>query len=131
MSVRRGDSLDETLGLAAAGKRSLQRRLLTLQRDQYLCAALAAVCIDENLSGWQRCKRLAPLIMKFDALDWKRARRALHPPSDWPSWKQALFRAAQTDIPLPTTPERLYQIMKSAPQDSFSRKGAMLLTRYL
>lgn len=130
-AVRRGESLYEAFGLSAAGRRSLQRRLLTLQRDRHLIEAVSACALDESLSTWMRCKRLAPLIRQFVRAEWPRVRRLAQPLSDWPEWKHALFLAARSDIPLPQTPERLYQITKAMTPDSFQRKGAMLLSCYL
>lgn len=130
-AVRRGESLDAALGLSGAGCRSLQRRLLILQRDRHLLDAVTSCALAEALTDWQRCCRLAPLIKRFMVTDWPRVRRLSQPPADWPRWKRALFRAAQTDLPLPESGRRLDQIMKQMPTDSLQRKGGMLLSHYL
>ena len=58
-AIRRDESLDLALGLAGAGKTRLQEQLLMIQRDQHLHAALQSVALDDGVSTWHRCQRLA------------------------------------------------------------------------
>ncbi|MDO9072601.1 MAG: hypothetical protein Q7U73_05000 [Rubrivivax sp.] len=106
-SARHGLPLDEALCLAGGGARTLRRRLLTRRRDAHLAEALAAVALGDEPTDWERCRRLATEIRRFKAAVWPRARKWDAPPTDWPAWKAALFRAAQTGIELPDSPDAL------------------------
>lgn len=109
-AVRRGDSLDASLGIAASGRHSMQRQLLMLLRDRHLMLALEAVCVSARETDWGRCTRLAPLLRSFLADSWPAVKRLADPPAHWPEWRVQLFRAAATDIDLPTTPRGLYNV---------------------
>lgn len=111
-SAIEGVPLDEALGLAGGGARTLRRRLLTLRRDLHLGHALALVAIDSDVSEWARCKRLAPLVARFEADTWPRAARWVEPSSAWPAWKAQLFHAAKTGLPLPCTARGLSEAAK-------------------
>ena len=110
-AARRDESLDVALGLAARGKDSLQARLLRTQRDLELLRALETVAIDATT--WHRCLRLQPEIKKLNAT-WSKTRRLSAPPSDWPTCRKHLWRAAATDIKLPNTATGLLGIASRA-----------------
>lgn len=130
-SVRRGESLDTSLGLSASGRRTLQTRLLHLRRDDHLKEAAAAVSLDPALSTWLRCLRLVPLIRTFVDREWRAVRLQADPPDDWPVWKVHLFRAMQTDLALPRSPRGVYDVVQRAQACSTRRSGARLLSHYL
>jgi len=136
--VRKGGSLNGHLGLSPRGVSALPARIDKRVRDAALLRALDAVALDgADVSTWERCKRLAPLIVSFAAVDWPRVARANRPPVDWPAWKAALFDAAQAspgstprDPKLPRTPTRLNQLAKSNTPFSFHSASATVLAKY-
>jgi hypothetical protein len=130
-SVRRGESLDVSLGLVASGQRTMQTRLLHLKRDEQLRQALAAVSLDASLSTWARCLRLAPLVRTFIDCEWPHVRRLAEPLADWPQWKVHVFRAMQADIALPRSPTGLHYVAQKAASCFSNEPGARLLSRYL
>lgn len=130
-AVRRSEPLDVALGLAAAGEPSLQRYLLMLLRNEYLREALAAVAVDEGADNWTRCRRLSVLIRAFEATTWPHARHLIDAPADWPDWRRAVFKAAQTDMRLPTTPRALWDVLKKAPPYPLQRRPAKVLANLL
>lgn len=130
-AVRRGEPLDASLGLSAPGQRSLQRQLQTLRRDHHLLRAVRLVAVSDSLSDWQRCQRLAPLARTFVAETWPRVRRLSEAPHDWPAWRLELLEAARTDIELPTSPRRLYDLVQAEARCSSQGRKAMLLARLL
>lgn len=129
-AIRRGESLDEALGLSAAGRRSLQRRLLLTLRDEQLVRALSAVAVDPQVGDWERCLRLAPLVKDF-VREWPKLRRLTEPPGDGPEWRHALFSAAQCDQGLPTTPRGLLAALKRYRAYSLNDSKVTMLARYL
>jgi len=130
-AIRRGESLDVALGLAGAGKFTLQNRLLMIRRNEHLAAAVAAVSLDADVSTWERCCRLAPEVERFVSHTWPTAKKRATAPDDWPTFKKRLWDAACTDLPLPETPGGLYYAQKQTPVFSPSEQGAKILAQYL
>ncbi len=130
-AVRRGDSIDAALGLAAPGRRSLQRQLQTLRRDHHLLRAIELVGFSEDLTAWKRCTRLAPLIRSFCANAWPSSKYLDVAPLEWAPWKIEVFHAARTDIKLPTSARQLYDLVQAGARCSPHRRKAMLLARLL
>jgi hypothetical protein len=130
-AARQGVPLDEALGLAGGGARTLRRRLLTVRRDLHLADALAAVAVVDDVSEWQRCQRLAAQIRRFTSDVWPRAGKWAEPPSDWPAWKTALFRAAQTGIELPTSARAVSAACTRVAPYSRTRDARTILALYL
>lgn len=130
-AIRRDESLDQALGLAGTGKTRLQAQLLMLQRDEHLCEALQLVALDECVSTWQRCQRLAPELRRFMRETWPMTKRMSAPPESWPAYKRAIWHAARTDMKLPETASGLHKIVPR--NDAFSGKktGGKLLANYL
>jgi len=130
-AIRRDESLDQALGLAGAGKTRLQARLLTIQRDQHLRAALQSVALDEGVGAWQRCQRLAIEADRFMRSTWPKTRRLSAPPAHWPAYTRHLWHAARTDTKLPTTAAALYGNLSR--NGGFSQKatGGKLLATFL
>lgn len=129
-AIREGDSLDGALGLKAAGVPSLKRRFLTMRRDGHLCAALRAVALEDGLSDWARCQRLAGLLPGF-ARAWVHAQRMPEPPADWPTWKCEVFRAAQCGIGWPQSAGGLHALLQRTPPYSLKTDPGNMLARYL
>lgn len=129
--IRKGERFDTAIGLSAAGVRTLRTRLLTLQRDTALLAALAAVALDEDVSDWERCRRLSKDLRRFVAVAQPMSTRMSAPLADWPEWKKAVFVAMQTGLDLPTSPRRLLDIAQRKGECSSRDFGVMLLARYL
>lgn len=130
-AIRKGESIDTAIGLSAAGVRTLRTRMLMLQRDKALQAALAAVAIDEDVSDWERCRRLAPLLRRFIAVARPMAGRVSTPLVDWPEWKKAAFVAMATGLNLPTSPRGLLDVAQRRGEYSSREFGVNLLARYL
>ena len=127
-----GDRLDRALGIASAGMRSLQTRLALQRRNHCLRDAVRAVALDERLSDWQRCKRLAPLAVAFAAShEYRSTRYGCEPPAGWPGWKKHIWYALATDTGLPTSARQLYDIVRQADAYSLHGKGLNLLASKL
>lgn len=130
-AIRSGDSLDACLGLRASGQDSLQRRLLMRQRNQHLADALDAVALDDRVSRWQRCLRLAPEVRQFMSLTWRRTKSLSAPLDEWPTFKKCLWRAACTDLTLPETAHGLRHAVEQITGYSRNESGAKLLARFM
>lgn len=117
-AVRRGEPLEAGLGLVRHKGPSLQRRVITMRRDEHLLRALELVACDVDVSTWQRCTRLAPLLKSFEARTWPMVRARLDPPVDWPAWRREVFFAAQhaerLELPLPSSRTSLYRLARDA-----------------
>ena len=121
--------LDRFLGLAPidAGKSSLSTRLGLLKRNLHLVDSLHNIALDDSVSNWGRCQRLAGEISKFESRTWKLYKHLLDPPSDWPAWQQALFLAYKTGLRVPQTPHALHNIINQVDGVSFNAPGVKLL----
>ncbi|OGT17902.1 MAG: hypothetical protein A3J49_04380 [Gallionellales bacterium RIFCSPHIGHO2_02_FULL_57_16] len=121
--------LDRFLCLAPidAGTTSLSTRLGLLKRNLHLAAALRSIALDESVTGWGRCQRLAGEIKKFEGRLWKLYRQLPEPPNNWPEWQQDLFRAYQTGVRIPRTAHGLYAIVNQIDGVSFNAPGVKLL----
>lgn len=130
-AIRRDEPLDQALGLAGTGKTRLQAQLLMLQRDEHLCAALQLVALDESVSTWQRCQRLAPELRRFMCDTWPKTKRLSAPPDSWPAYKRALWHAACTDTKPPESASGLFKIASRNGAFSGKKTGGRLLANYL
>lgn len=130
-AVRQGVTWEEALGLAGGGARTLRRRLLTVRRDLHLAEALAVVAVGDDVSEWQRCKRLAAQVRRFTSDVWPRACKLAEPPSEWPAWKTALFHAARTGIDLPKSARAVSAACTRVAPYSRSRPAVTMLALYL
>lgn len=121
--------LDRFLGLAPieAGKSSLSTRLGLLQRNLHLVDALRKIALDDSVTDWGRCQRLAKEITKFECRTWKLYRHFPEPIASWPAWQQDLFRAYQTGVRVPRTAHGLYAIVNQIDGVSFNAPGVKLL----
>lgn len=126
-AIRRGESLDKALSLGTDG---LQRRLLMIQRNEHLAAAIRATALDDQVSDWQRCLRLVPEIKRF-MRTWPITKKLSAPPADWPSFKCCLWRAAHTDMPLPQSADSLYRVLARVAAYPCKNSGAKLLSQFL
>lgn len=126
-----GDSLDTCLGVSAPGRRTLQTRIATQIRNEFLIIAVAVVALDETLSMWQRCRRLAPLLDRFQTTNWKKTRYQDAPPANWPLWQKCAWHAASTDVALPTSERQLYDAVRGAGVYSPHERGVKLLASKL
>lgn len=126
-AIRRGESLDKALSLGTDG---LQRRLLMIQRNTCLAAAIRATALDDQVSDWQRCLRLLPEIKRF-MRTWSTTKKLSAPPADWPTFRCCLWRAAHTDMPLPQSADSLYRVLAKAAAYPCKNAGAKLLSQFL
>jgi len=123
------DPLDRFLGLAPidAGKSSLSTRLGLLSRNIHLVESLRKIALDDSVTGWGRCQRLAGEISKFESRTWKLYRQLPEPPAIWPEWQQGLFRAYKTGARVPRSAHALYGILNQVGGVSFNAPGVKLL----
>ena len=121
--------LDRFLGLAPidAGTSSLSTRLGLLKRNLHLEEALRKIALDDSVTGWGRCQRLAGEIAKFEGHTWKLYRHLPDPPESWPAWQQALFHAYKTCVRIPRSAHALYKILNQIEGVSFNTPGGRLL----
>lgn len=130
-SIRRGESLDSSLGLSGAGLSCLQARLLLIQRNGYLAAAADSVALDSAVTQWQRCVRLADEAAKFMVHTWPITKRLSAPPEEWHTFKKHLWHAACTDLDIPTSARGIRYALQQNAQFSLNGSGAKLLAQYL
>lgn len=130
-AVRQADPLDAALGIAVSGRHSLRRHLQMLARNEYLLEALRTVAIDEEATDWARCVRLAALIQPFVSTAWPRVRNISEPPTDWPAWKRAAFKAARTGATLPTSARALLDVVRTGGGCSPHKRAAKVLAQFL
>lgn len=130
-AIRRDQSLDESLALAGRGRDSLHRRLMMLRRNHYLNLAAQATAIDEDVTSWERCKRLADQIKRFKLQAWPKTRYLAGPPDEWPTFKKCLWAAAACDIALPESPYSIRKIVEQKGTFSCNNRGAKLLSQFL
>lgn len=121
--------LDRFLGLAPidAGTSSLSTRLGLFKRNLHLMDALRKIALDDSVTGWGRCKRLAGEITKFEGRTWKLYRHLPEPTPSWPVWQQDLFRAYKTGVRIPRSAHALHKIINQNKGVSFNAPGAKLL----
>lgn len=121
--------LDRFLGLAPidAGTSSLSTRLGLLKRNLHLAASLRSIALDEAITRWGRCQRLAGEVAKFEGHVWKLYRHLPMPPESWPHWQQDLFRAYQTGVRIPRTAHGLHAAVNQIDGVSFNAPGVKLL----
>lgn len=130
-AIRRNESLDEALSLKGSGRDTLQRRLLMMRRNQHLAEAIGATALDEQVSEWQRCLRLAPEVKRFMRMTWPKTMRLSAPPDDWPSFKKCLWHAACSDLSLPQSADGLRRVLEQSKGYSCKNSGATLLAQFL
>ena len=121
--------LDRFLGLAPidAGKSSLSTRLGLLKRNLFLVEALRKIALDDSVTGWGRCQRLAGEVSKFESRTWKLYRHLPEPLASWPEWQQELFHAYKTGLRVPQSAHALYGILNQVGEVSFNAPGVKLL----
>lgn len=129
--IRRDQSLDESLGLSGPGRDTLHRRLMMVHRDHYLALAVHATALDEAVSTWERCKRLADQIKLFNQHTWPKTKYLASPLEDWPVFKKCLWSAAASDIALPESAYSLRRIVERKHDFSCNTRGAKLLSQFL
>jgi hypothetical protein len=130
-ALRKGEAIDVSLGLSGVGCRSLQGKVWMHQRALQLIRAVQSVAVDEVLSDWQRCVRLAPLVCRFMRSTWPQVIRLDAPLHGWPDWKVHVFYAARTDMRLPTTAAGLHLIVKANAVFPVEKKPATLLAQLI
>ena len=124
-------SLDAALGLSTAGQRGIRTILLLSVRNAHLCESLNSIALDESVSTWGRCQRLANQVGRLIPV-WDARRGSLHNPLDgWPTWQRSLFLAWQAGLDIPGTAEGLLSITKSTSRYSFNSDDLKILSRYI
>lgn len=128
-ALRDGTSLDDAFGLAGSGKINFQKHILTARRDRHLWLALHYIDLDEK-KPWPRCIKLSKEIKKFP-IAWRRTKHLENPPESWPAWKQELWDAASTGLPLPTSPRAIMNLLNCKGGYSFQKLSKILASYYL
>lgn len=130
-SLRKGEPLDQRLGLCGPGLPVTQHRILLLQRDLHLIAALSYMALADDVTDWQRCLRLAQEIQSFTQRTWPRARKFSEPDHHWPAFKKSLWHASMTGIALPTSAGSLRRILLKNAGCSWNDRGGKLLANFI
>lgn len=130
-SIRRREPLDTSLRLSGRGMDDLAVRLLRVLRDEHLVHALKSVALDDAVTDWRRCIRLAGEVRRFAADTWPKTKRLQAPPADWPAFKKSLWHAAATDCSLPQSARALQDALKRNGGFSQHKTGAKLLASFL
>lgn len=132
-ALRQGIPVDQALGLSGPGLEPLALRIRRMQRDLHLADAALAVTLDDGLSLWARCKRLAPLVKQFETRLWSRAavQHLQAPLSDWPIWQCHVFLAFRTGLSVPSSASGLNERLAKTPHFSPNTSTATVLARFL
>ena len=124
-------SLDAALGLSTAGKRNIRTIILLNTRNRYLLESLDSIAIDDSVSTWERCQRLAQQVGRLIPV-WNARRGYRHgPDASFSTWQRSLFKAWQTGIDIPGTPEGLLRITKTNPRYSISSDDFTIISPYI
>lgn len=129
--ARRDQPLDESLGLSGPGRPTLQKRLQMVKRDAHLVQAFEAVAVDDRVTDWTRCTRLASEAQRFSEVAWPKTRRLSAPDPDWPAFKKSLWLACATDLPLPKSASRIRAIVLQNTGFSQNANGSKILARFI
>lgn len=125
------DSLDAALGLSSSGRRHLRTVALHSARDRLLLDALDCIALDEAVSTWERCQRLAAEVRKLIPLWDRHYANQASAAADWPTWKKSLFMAWRTGIDVPRTANGLQAATKRTPHYSFCYSSMTMLEPYI
>lgn len=123
-------SLDAALGLSGNGCRSTHTILATAIRNQHLRTALDGISLDTRLSQWARCCRLADQVSRLVPVFASTYRKAAKPPTDWPSWKAALFLAWRVGPEIPATAMGIQKAANRADGFSVCGEGLRVVATY-
>lgn len=129
---REGVPLDQALAFARQGVECFSQRMQRELRDQHLVQAALAIAVDEEVDLWERCRRLAPLVRRFEATIWTQpgVQRLSAPPEHWDAWKGHLFHARQLGMQLPGSAAGLFKCLNSNPPFSVHARPATMLARF-
>lgn len=108
-----GGSLDRALGLAVCGSRHISYQLKLRVRNAYLVESVKLIALNERVSDWERCKRLALKLNQLAAF-WDAHPRVLSF-DNWEGWKVNLYNAWAIGCGLPTTARGLYAVIENNP----------------
>lgn len=105
-------SLDKSLGLAVCGSRHISTKIAQNLRNHYLIQAVRNISLNNELSDWARCVRLAAQANRLCHF-WDTQKNISLDPG-WESWKSHLFKAWDVGIGVPTTARGLYRVMENS-----------------
>lgn len=131
IAVRADIPLDAALGLARRGQASTRARLLMVKRDLHIAQALEAVSLKPDAGTWERCKRLADLVPRFESDVWPRVRHLRSADSAWPAWRRELFYARHTGLEIPASARALLGAWKRNAGFRLPRESHTVLASYL
>ena len=80
---------------------------MLIKRDLHVARALEVVSLDDVVDTWERCKRLAELLPRFESVVWPRVRHLHYADSAWPAWRREVFYAMRTGLEVPKTPRAI------------------------
>ena len=104
-------SLDKALGLAVCGSRHVSTQLTLSVRNHYLIKSIRNISLDEDISDWERCKRLAAKVNNL--CNFWEAHQNTRPEQNWDMWKCYLHQAWSTGSGVPTTARGLYLVIEN------------------
>ncbi len=130
--IQSGGSLDRHLGLKAPVGRMARfdDQLWAFKRAAHLAAAMDCMALHQNVGHWERAKRLAPEIERFNRT-WSITRHASEPDPTWPAVRRHLWLAASTGRDLPTTAQGIYKAVNKMGLFSDGASGRKMLTSFL
>jgi hypothetical protein len=105
-------TLDKSLGLAVCGSRHASTQLANRVRNHYLILAINHISLDDELSDWAKCGRLAEQVNKLCPF-WQ-THKVKVTDINWPTWKVYLHQAWLTDIGIPGTARGLYSVKENS-----------------
>ena len=105
-------SLDKSLGLAVCGSRHISTQLGLRVRNIYLAESVRLIAFNEDLSDWERCKRLAPKINQLSAF-WH-IHHVREVDLAWDGWKIQLHHAWAVGCGLPTSIRGIYAVIENS-----------------
>lgn len=105
-------SLDRSLGLAVCGSRHVSTQLNLRVRNYYLSEAIRQISLNENLTHWERCKRLSTKANQLSVF-WN-AHPYVFSFSNWENWKINLYKAWVLGCGLPTTTRGFYSVIENS-----------------
>lgn len=129
---REGVPLDQALAFAGTGVDPFAQRMQRELRDQHLAQAALAMAVDGSVDLRERCRRLAPLVRKFESTIWTQpgVRRLSAPPEHWDAWKVHLFHARRLGKQLPGTANGLFKCVNSNPPFCVHARPVRMLARF-
>lgn len=130
--IQSGGSLDRHLGLKAPSGRlaKFDDQLWSFKRAYHLADAMNCMALNQDVGAWEKAKRLAPEIERFNRT-WGITRHACEPDPSWSPVRRHLWLAASTGQDLPTTSQGIYKAIDRMGLFSDREHGRKMLASFL